>query len=312
MTTRRRFLLGTAAALGAPALIARRGYAVELTSVKIGSILGGTTAAGELIPKYLKEVGVTAEVINFPNITTRMQAVAAGEVQIGYGGINAAIALAAKGFKLTLLANACDGGSYCLGKPEFKSLQDLVGKKLAVTAGTISHAAAQWKLHSLGLTDKVELLFMNYADMPVPMQRGDIDAMVAFEPFPTLVRMNGWATNLWEPYDTPMGKTNLGFLASQDFTKKYPVLAREIVKAHVKATQELIKDPSLAIDTISKVLNLPRPVAAESIKNTFFTIESGDAFKKSVMAMGDMCVESKMFDKVPDWSGFFDTSLVGA
>src|SRR4051794_10584503 len=130
MTSRRRFIMGAAVALGAPAIISRRGYAVEMTNVKIGSILGGTTAAGELMPKYLKEVGVTAEVINFPNITQRMQAVAAGEVQIGYGGINAAIALAAKGFKLTLLANACDGGSYCVGKPAFKTLNDLKGKKL--------------------------------------------------------------------------------------------------------------------------------------------------------------------------------------
>ncbi|MBV8168756.1 MAG: ABC transporter substrate-binding protein [Alphaproteobacteria bacterium] len=312
MTTRRRFILGTAAALAAPAIIARRGYAVEMTSVKIGSILGGTTAAGELLPKYLKEVGVTAEVVNFPNITQRMQAVASGDVQIGYGGINAAILMLQRGFKLSLLANGCDGGSYCLGKPAFKTLNDLKGKKLAVTAGTISHAAAQAKLHSLGLTKDVELVFMNYADMPVPMQRGDIDAMIAFEPYPTYVRLNGWATDLWEPYDTPMGRTNLGFVAAQDFIKKYPVLAREIVKAHKKATDELIKDPTLAVDTIAKVLNLPRNVAEASIKNTFFAWKADDAFKTSVMAMGQMMVDSKMMDKLPDWTGFFDFSLVDA
>jgi NitT/TauT family transport system substrate-binding protein len=312
MTTRRRFMLGAATVLAAPAIIARRGYAVEMTSVKIGSILGGTTAAGELMPKYLKEVGVTAEVVNFPNITQRMQAVASGDVQIGYGGINAAVSMLQRGFKLSLLANACDGGSYCLGKPQFKSLTDLKGKKLAVTAGTISHAAAQWKLHALGLQDSVELVFMNYADMPVPMQRGDIDAMVAFEPYPTYVRLNGWATDLWEPYDTPMGRTNLGFMAAQDFIKKYPVLAHEMVQAHVKATAELVKDPSLAVDTIAKVLNLSKPVAEASIKNTFFTAKSDDAFQKSVMAMGEMMVESKMMEKVPDWTGFFDFSLVTA
>jgi NitT/TauT family transport system substrate-binding protein len=312
MPSRRRFILGAAASVAAPALISRRGYAVEMTSVKIGSILGGTTAAGELMPKYLKEVGVTAEVVNFPNITQRMQAVASGDVQIGYGGINAAIAMLQRGFKLSLLANGCDGGSYCLGKPAFKTLADLKGKKLAVTAGTISHASAQWKLHSLGLTNDVELVFMNYADMPVPMQRGDIDAMIAFEPYPTYVRLNGWAHDIWEPYDTPMGRTNLGFMAAQDFVKKYPVLAREIVKAHIKATDELVKDPSLAVDTIAKVLNLPRNVAEASIKNTFFSWKADDAFKNSVMAMGQMMVDSKMMEKVPDWTGFFDFSLAAA
>jgi NitT/TauT family transport system substrate-binding protein len=312
MPTRRRFILGTAAAIAAPAIIARRGYAVEMTTVKIGSVLGGTTAAGELLPKYLKEVGVTAEVVNFPNITQRMQAVASGDVQIGYGGINASISMLQRGFKLSLLANGCDGGSYCVGKPQYKSLTDLKGKKLAVTAGTISHAAAQAKLHALGLTKDVELVFMNYADMPVPMQRGDIDAMIAFEPYPTYVRLNGWGTDVWEPYDTPMGRTNLGFVAAQDFLKKYPVLASEVVKAHKRATDELIKDPSLAVDTIAKVLNLPRTIAEASIKNTFFAWKADDAFKQSVMAMGQMMVDSKMMDKLPDWTGFFDFSLANA
>lgn len=312
MPSRRRFMLGAAAAIAAPAIIARRGYAVEMKTVKIGSVLGGTTAAAELMPKYLKELGVTAEVVNFPNITQRMQAIASGDVQIGYGGINASVLMLGRGFKLSLLANACDGGSYCLGKPAYKSLADLKGKKLAVTAGTISHAATQWKLHSLGVSKDVEVVFMNFADMPVPMQRGDIDAMVAFEPYPTYVRMNGWATDLWEPYDTPMGRTNLGFMAAQDFIKKYPVLAREVVNAHIKATAELMKDQTLAIDTIAKVLNLPRPIAEASMKNTFFTTKTDDAFKTSVMAMGQMMVDSKMMDKLPDWGGYFDFSLATA
>jgi ABC-type nitrate/sulfonate/bicarbonate transport system substrate-binding protein len=109
-----------------------------------------------------------------------------------------------------------------------------------------------------------------------------------------------------------MGNTNLGFVAAQDFVKKYPVLAREIVKAHMKATEELVKDPTLAVDTIAKVLNLPRNVAEASIKNTFFTAKADDAFKASVMAMGQMMVDSKMMEKLPDWTGFFDFSLVAA
>ena len=63
------------------------------------------------MPKYLKEqAGVDAEVVVFPNITQRMQAIASGDVQIGYGGINAAISLAGRGEPLLLLSNATDGG----------------------------------------------------------------------------------------------------------------------------------------------------------------------------------------------------------
>jgi NitT/TauT family transport system substrate-binding protein len=280
--------------------------------VKIGTILAGTTVAGELVPKYLKEVGVSAEIVPFTNITQRMQAIASGDVQIGYGGINAAILMAARGFNLALLANACDGGASVVGKPQFKRLEDLKGRKLAVQFGTIAHAGIIWKLRSLGLTNQVELVNMNIQDMPVPMQRGDIDAMYAFEPYPSIVKVNGWGTEIWQPYDTPMGKTNLGFVGAADFVTKYPVLARECVRAHLRATQDLIKDPSLAVDTMVKTLNVSRQVAETAMRNTWFSIDSGDGFRKSVQAMGDMMVEAKIQDKTPDWSKFFQTSLARA
>jgi ABC-type taurine transport system substrate-binding protein len=67
----------------------------EQTMVKIGNVLGDPNVAGFILPRYLKEqAGVTAKVIVFPNITQLMQAIASGDVQIGYGGINASIALA--------------------------------------------------------------------------------------------------------------------------------------------------------------------------------------------------------------------------
>jgi ABC-type nitrate/sulfonate/bicarbonate transport system substrate-binding protein len=309
MTSRRRFVIGAAAAVAAPALLSRRGYAVEMKTVKIGSILAGTTAAGELMGKYLKDAGVTAEILYFPNITQRMQAVASGDCQIGYGGINAAMSMQIRGFDISLLANACDGGAYCVGKADLKNLEALKGKKLAVQAGTIAHANIIWKLRSLGLTKDVELVFMNINDMPIPMQRGDIDAMYAFEPYPSLARFNGWASDVWEPYDTPMGKTNLGFVASKEFIKKYPVLARECVKAHLLATRDLARDPAIAVETMVKTLNVAKGVADMAIKNTYFSGDSGDAFKKSVVAMGDMMLEAKILDKGPAWDKFFDTDL---
>lgn len=308
--SRRNALAAGASFIAAPALLSRRGYAVEQRNIKIGSVLTGTTMAGELMIKYLKEVGVTAEVLQFPNITQRMQAVAADTVQVGYTGINAAILLASKGVPLQLLANACDGGWNLVGKPAYKTLESLRGKKIAVQPGNICHIALAWKLKSLGMTNEVELVFLNNNDMPIPLQQGQIDAMFSIEPYPSFAKENGWGADIWNGYDTPMKGRNVGFVASRPFVEKNPVLAREIVKAHVRATKDLMADPAVAAETTARVLNMPRPIIDAALKNTFFSIESGEEYNKSIVAMGEMMKEAAMLDSMPDWKSFINMSMV--
>ena len=313
MLTRRHFLTRSiAAGAVAPALVRSLGEAQEPTSVKIASILTATLNAAFLMPKYLKEMGVTAEILLFPNITQRMQAIVSNDVQIGYGGLNATIAVAAKGFPLSVLANACDGGWMLAAKPEIRSLAELKGKKVASQPGNIAHLSILWKLQQLKLDRDVELLFMNNNDMPIAISKGDVQAMMSFEPYPTLARLNGWAKNLWEPYDTPMGRTNAGLIASIDFIKKFPNLTAKMVEAHVKATKELLAIPGIAVETTVKQFNLSPEVARESLKNIFFTVDSGTAFQDGLKAMGRMMVDAKMTDKLPDWNTLINTSFLKA
>lgn len=309
--SRRSLVLGAGVSVvAAPAILGRAGHAVEGQSVKIGSVLAGTTMAAELMPKYLKEVGVSAEVLQFPNLTQRMQALAADSIQVGYGGINAAISIAGRGVAIAVLCNACEGGWNLIGNPAIKRFEDLKGKKVGVQPGNICHMAIAWKLKTLNMTKDVELIFLNNNDMPTPLQQGQIDAMFAIEPYPTLAKVNGWGADIWSGYDTPFGKTNLGFMASAGFIKKNPALTRELVKAHVKATRELQGNPAIAADVTAKVLNLPRNVIDLSLTNTFFSYDSGERFIKGIMALGDIMIEAKTAEKLPAWNSFVDTSFV--
>ena len=122
MLTRRTFLARSLALAAAPALIRTRGEAAEPTTIKIASVLTATLNAAFMMPKHLKAMGIEAEVVLFPNITQRMQAIVSDDVQVGYGGLNAAITVAGKGFPLAVLANACDGGWMLVAKPEIRSL----------------------------------------------------------------------------------------------------------------------------------------------------------------------------------------------
>jgi len=305
----RRHLLATAA-FAAPAIVSRASLGQNLRKVKMGTAFTTTTNAAFLMPDMLKAEGIDLELVMFPSLVQRMQAVAAGDVAIGNGGLSATMQVAVKGFPMQVLANGCDGGWMVLAQPSIKSWKDLVGKKIAVQNGSIGLVSLNWKLKQEGIFGKVDMAFMDNQDQPVPLMRGDVGAICCFEPYSALAELNGWGNRLWVPYDSPMGKTNLGFVASEKFTKDEPDLTKKMVQAHVKATQKMASDSSIAIDTTIKQFKMTKEVAELSVKNLFYSAESGAPFVSGLKALAKMMIDDKMMEKEPDWSSFLNLGYV--
>ena len=110
----RRLLLG---GLALPAIVPSGVLGQALRKVKLGSAFTTTTNAMFLMPELLKADGIDAEIITFPSLVQRMQAVASGSVDVGNGGLSATMQVATKGFPMAVLANGCDGGWMLLAKP---------------------------------------------------------------------------------------------------------------------------------------------------------------------------------------------------
>ncbi len=307
----RRHLIATAAAsFAAPALVSRASLGQNLRKVKMGTAFTSTTCAALAMPALLKPEGIDLELVSFPSLVQRMQAVASGDVDIGNGGLSATMQLATKGLPMQILANGCDGGWMLLAQPSIGGWKDLVGKKIAVQSGSIGLVSLNWKLKQEGIYGKVELVYMDNQDQPIPLMRGDVAAICPFEPYAALAEKNGWGKRLWVPYDSPMGKTNLGFVASEAFVKKDPDLTKKMVAAHVKATQAIAADPAVAIDTTIKVFKMTKEVAELSVKNLFFTAESGAPFVSGLKALAKMMIDDKLLEKEPDWGSFLNLGYV--
>ncbi len=307
----RRHLIATAAAsFAAPAIVSRSSLGQNLRKVKMGTAFTTTTNAAFLMPDMLKAEGIDLELVMFPSLVQRMQAVASGDVDIGNGGLSATMQVATKGFPMQVLANGCDGGWMVLAQPSISSFKDLVGKKIAVQNGSIGLVSLNWKLKQEGVYGKVDLAFMDNQDQPIPLMRGDVAAICCFEPYSALAELNGWGKRLWVPYDSPMGKTNLGFVVSEKFTKADPELTKKMVQAHVKATNEMASNGSIAIETTIKQFKMTKEVAELSVKNLFYSAESGAPFVNGLKALAKMMIDDKMLDKEPDWSSFLNLGYV--
>lgn len=310
----RRTVLASAAAFAAPALVApfvaRTALGQKPRTVRMGTAQTTTTSAAFLMPDLLKPDGIELELVMLPAAVARMQAVASAEVDIANGGLAATLQVASKGSPLQVLANGCDGGWMLLGQPSIASVKDLAGKKVAVQDGSVGLVSLNWKLRQEGVFGKVALSFMENPDQPEALRRGDVAAICSFEPFAALAEANGWGKRLWLPYDSPMGKTNLGLVASETFVKADSELARKIVQAHVKATQKLASDSSTAIETTIRQFGTSREVAELSVKNLFFSADSGAEFVGGLKALAKMMIGDKMLEKEPDWGRFLNLGYV--
>jgi len=311
----RRTVLASAAAFAAPALVAPFVARTALgqkprTTVRMGTAQTTTTSAAFLMPDLLKPDGIELELVMLPAAVARMQAVASAEVDIANGGLSATLQVASKGSPLQVLANGCDGGWMLLGQPSIASVKDLAGKKVAVQDGSIGLVSLNWKLRQEGVFGKVALSFMENPDQPEALRRGDVAAICCFEPFAALAEASGWGKRLWVPYDSPMGKTNLGLVASEAFVKADSELARKIVQAHVKAAQKLASDSSIAIETTINQFGTSREVAELSVKNLFFSADSGAEFVGGLKALAKMMIGDKMLEKEPDWGRFLNLGYV--
>ena len=308
MLTRRTLI--AASALAMPAIVSSTSLGQTLRKIRLGSAFTTTTNAMFLMPDLLRPEGIDAEVVSFPSLVQRMQAVASGSVDAGNGGLSATMQVATKGFPMAVLADGCDGGWMMLARPGITSFAELKGKKIGVQNGSIGLVSLNWKLRQEGLTDHVELLFLDNQDQPVPLARGDVDAICCFEPYATFAEINGFGKRIWVPYDTPMGKTNLGFVASIPFIKKDPALTKLLVQAHVKATNTMRDNPSIAVQTTVKQFNMSQEIAEASTKNLFFNADSGATFQQGLKSLATMMIADKMLDAEPKWDEFINTSFI--
>ena len=191
MFTRRQFIAAAAAAAasaGAPAVFAQK------KSVKIA--VGGK-ALYYYLPisiaesqGYFKDEGLDVEIIDFQGGSRSLQAVVGGSADVVSGAFEHTLAMQARGqslqaFVLQGRAPQCVFAVSNKTMPNYKSLSDLKGKKIGVTApGSSSHAIALFVLSTAGIkANEVSFIGVGASSAAVAaMRSGQIDAFVNLDP----------------------------------------------------------------------------------------------------------------------------------
>jgi len=225
---------------------------------------------------YFTQQGIDVELIGTPGGLSSFAVLASGRAEVVIGGLGASLFnAAARGldFKvvgpvhmerppvstpLVVSKKAYDSG-------EIRSVADLRGKKVSVN---VIGSATEFWLHSAllrgGLTiDDVQLVAVNFPEVPAALANGAIAAGLLGEPLATLAEGQGQIVRLSEDFVNGIQVTAVYY--SGDFIRRSPKLATGFMIAWLQASRDLYGD-GYRRDDIARIVEKYTGVPAAVVK----------------------------------------------
>ena len=282
----KKVLLGgaTVAALGLALTSSTRANA-EVREIRVGylaNIVMPQPLVGFQRGEYARRVkGVKFTGRVYPAGPEVMEALRAGVIDIAYTGPFPPLKAFVKDRDVILLAGAAKGGTELLvsKNSSIRSLRDLRGKKVAVNqAGSTVDAIVRFALLKAGLRPgrDVQIVEVEPAQQADALLRGDVDAVSAPAPWPSVVRTKGNGRALLNWRQIFAGGDYLQGVAftTKKFANQNPIVLRRFVNAHKGITNDLNKNRArgnaLVLAAWSKVTR--KTLAPAVAKNAFASI----------------------------------------
>jgi sulfonate transport system substrate-binding protein len=185
---------------------------------------------------------------------------------------------------------------YVYSRPEWTALvtrkdtgiakvEDLKGKRVAVTRGTDPHIFLVRALQEAKLTEKdVKLVLLQHPDGRTALERGDVDAWAGLDPLMAAAEVESGAqlfyrnaaANTWGVLNVP-----------EAFAKDNPALVEKVLKAYEEARAYSLANPAELKKTLVAYTKLAEPVIERQLERTELTHSSiGQPQIDTILAAG--------------------------
>ena len=264
-------------------LLAAAGAQAQET-VRLGNLQFAHYGAVSYIKEIAPKCGIKVEEKIFPKGLDVMQAIIAGELDVGTTASEAAISGRAGGAPIFVVAGFAKGGARLVARPDLKitSVPQLKGKRVGVTRGGIQEVLLMAELakHNMKADPApgkdVQLVFLPYADLNQALLGKQIDAMMQSEPQSSQAINKGFGAEVLKPYDTPIGEPIRTMVMTEKFyTTKRP-LAEKFMRCFVQATSIFLRDPALAEKYVRETVfkgQITQDDYQDAIGNSMFTYD---------------------------------------
>jgi NitT/TauT family transport system substrate-binding protein len=230
--------------------------------VRLGNLKFAHYGAVSYIKELAPKCGLQVEERVFPKGPDVMQAMVAGELDVGATASEAAIAARASGVPIVIVGGFAKGGARLVVRPdlEARKVTDLKGKKVGVTRGGIQEVllAAELGKHGLTWSDQpgkdVQVVYLAFPDLNQALMQKNIDAMMQSEPYSSKAIHDGLGKELLKPYDTPIGMPVRTLVMTEKFVTEQRPVALKFMKCFLQATRAFQDDGALASRYVRETL----------------------------------------------------------
>lgn len=219
-----------------------------------------------------EELGLKVEVTGNGQVP---QAMAAGQMDVGYIGVERMVRAQVKGSPIFIAAQNHLGGSmYIVVRQGINNPKELVGKKLAIhkSGSTPEKFSGEWLRFATSSGIPVEgknyeLFDMADKDQFLALKLGKLDGYLTCDPWGSMAEHDGCGRIMYAATKMPSGKwgTCCVYSMNSNFASAHPELAKKMILAHARAIQLIYTRPLKAAEIFEKNYSVPLEVGLMTI-----------------------------------------------
>lgn len=197
----------------------------------------------------------------FPNAAPLLEALRADAIDGGTVGDAPLTFAAAAGLQAkAIAATSYEGnGIIVLDKSPFRSLRDLVGKRIAAVKGSAGHNLLLQSLAEQGIAaNAVELAFIAPSEATLALTQESVDAVASWEPYIAFATLRSGARILLDGKQYP---ATAYFVASDTAIARKQAALKDFVERSHKARRWALSNVDGYSRTIAKLVGIPEDVA---------------------------------------------------
>jgi sulfonate transport system substrate-binding protein len=201
---------------------------------------------------------------------------------------------------------------YVYSRPEWTALvvrkdsaitkvEDLKGKKVAVTRGTDPHIFLLRALHEAGLTEKdIEMVVLQHPEGRIALEKGDVDAWAGLDPMMAQTEIQSGSRLFYRNVNfNSYGVLNV----REEFARKYPAYVERVLAAYDKARLWALQNPEEFRKLFAADAKLDDSVVTRVLQRTDLTNSTiGDNQRQVIIAAGDVLKQNNVINSGTDVS----------
>jgi sulfonate transport system substrate-binding protein len=208
---------------------------------------------------------------------------------------------------------------YVYSRPEWTALvvrkdspitkvEDLKGKKVAVTRGTDPHIFLLRALHEAGLTEKdIQMVVLQHPDGRIALEKGDVDAWAGLDPMMAQTELQTGARLFYRNVNF----NSYGVLdVREEFARQYPAYVGRVLAAYEKARVWAIQNPEEFRKLFAVDAKLDDAVVTKVLGRTDLSSPViGDQQKQVITAAGDVLKQNNVIGNSVDVNATVDNLI---